>query len=51
MKANCHLPSFFRFIPEEAASFTHWIEDWLSPRIIVDVVVKTEIPVTAVNRT
>jgi hypothetical protein len=30
-----------RFIPEERVRGTHWIEDWLGPRVGLDVMEKT----------
>jgi hypothetical protein len=33
-----------RFIPRERSSGTHWIGDWVSPRAVLDAVVKRNIP-------
>jgi hypothetical protein len=33
-----------RFTPRERASVSHWIGGWVSPRAVMDVVVKSKIP-------
>jgi hypothetical protein len=33
-----------RFTPRERAPGTHWIGGWLSPRVVLDAVVKRKIP-------
>jgi hypothetical protein len=33
-----------RFIPRESAPVTHWIGSWVSPRVVLDAVVKRKIP-------
>jgi len=33
-----------RFAPRESAAVTHWIGGWVSPRAILDAVVKRKIP-------